>query len=108
MERLNVNESIDYLKSLGCVAEQFCYGNKENVENPKSICDVRHIICAEVENYQQYRVKYNEAKLGDVLHRIALFKNGNYEPYFYEDEVTALHWDKGITDYLDYYKIPPQ
>lgn len=105
-DRLNTAESINYLKSLGDNAKRFLDGNKEGIESPESICDIRHIVANAVENHQQYRLKYNEVKLGDTVHRIALFKDGKYEPYFYEDEVAFLYWDKSVTDYTDYYKIP--
>lgn len=96
---MNTEESITYLKSLGNDAQY-----QLDVKDRKPICDIRYIIAREVEDYQQYRLRHDEVRLGDVVHRIGLFKDGAYCPHFYEDEVKLLF--KGDGEFTDYYRIP--
>lgn len=54
---------------------------------------------------EKTQLKYNEVKCGDLVYHISLFKNGEYKPHLVEHEVTMIFWNKGVTDYTDYFRI---
>lgn len=54
---------------------------------------------------EHLRLSVFEVKIGDMVNRIILFKNGLYEPHMESEQVKSIYWNKGVTDFSGYYKI---
>lgn len=59
-----------------------------------------------LESITHKRLTVFEVKCGDIVNHVELFnKEGIYGPYLVPHEVTVIYWNKGVTDFTDYYKI---
>lgn len=59
---------------------------------------------------QEYCKKYNlkrltvfEVKCGDIVYITNLFRGSVYDPHPVEHEVTSIYWNKGVTDFTNFY-----
>lgn len=63
-------------------------------------------LCIEYEiknNLTSRKLKVFDVGIGDIVQKIALFRDDKYDQHLEDHEVTLLFWDKGNTDYTDYY-----
>lgn len=57
------------------------------------------------QSVQHRRLTVFEVKCGDIVQHFVLFdKDGTYNPHLEDTEVTMIYWNKGVTDYTDFYK----
>lgn len=50
------------------------------------------------------RLKVFDLVLGMIAQRIILFRGNMYDPHLEDEEITHISWNKGVTDWSDYYR----